>query len=75
MSTKRKKLAYLISGVFLFIVCGLLVWLGYLFSWGLAFAGPTDVLKFVFHPTTLLFFFSFWLLYKGLSIRDEPQGW
>src|SRR5262245_44965438 len=71
MSTKRKRLSYLVSGAFLFFVCGPLVWLGYLFSWGLALAGPTDVLKFVFHPTTLLFLFSLWLLYKGFSIRDE----
>ena len=70
MSTKRKRLAYLVSGALLFFVCGSLVWLGYLFSWGLAFAAPADVLKFLFHPTTLLFIFSFWPLYKGLSLRD-----
>ena len=74
MNTKRKRLAYLASGGFLFFVCGSLVWLGYLFSWGLAFAGPADVLKFVLHPTTLIFFLGFWLLYKGLSVRDEQQG-
>jgi len=71
MTTKRKRLAFLVPGGLLFLVCGSLVWLGYLSSWGLAYAGPTDVLKFVFHPTTLLFLFSIWLLYKGLSIRDE----
>lgn len=71
MTTKRKRLAYILSGAFLFVVCGSLVWLGYLFSWGLAFAGPGDYLKFLFHPVTLLFLFSFWLLYKGFSIRNE----
>jgi hypothetical protein len=67
---KKRRLAYLISGAFLFVVSGLLVWAGYLFSWGLAYASPTDYLKFVFHPATLLFLFSFWLLYRGISMRD-----
>lgn len=71
MTTKQKRLAYFVSGIFLFVVCGSLVWLGYLLSWGLAFAGPMDYLKFLFNPVTLLFLFSFWLLYKSFSIRDE----
>jgi hypothetical protein len=68
---KRKRLAFVLCGAFLFVICGLLVWMGYLFSRGLAYASPTDYLKFIFHPTTLLFFLSFWLLYRGITMRDQ----
>lgn len=71
MSIKRKQLVYVLSGAFLFVVCGLLVWMGYLLSWGLAFARPIDYVKFLFHPVTLLFLFSFWLLFRGFTMRDD----
>ncbi len=71
MTVKRKRLVYLASGFFLFVVCGSFVWLGYLFSWGLAFAEPRNYLKFVIHPATLLFILSFWLLYRGFMVRER----
>jgi membrane protein DedA with SNARE-associated domain len=64
-------LLYLIIGGLLFLICGSLIWVGYLCSWGFFGFETKDYLKLLIHPVTLLFVFSIWLIYKGLVLWDR----
>ena len=68
---KRKMFVYLIMGGSLFLISGSLIWLAYLCSWGFFDFTRKDYLKLLFHPVTLLFVLSIWLIYKGLVLWDR----
>jgi hypothetical protein len=69
MNRAKKKLLCAVAGAFLYVVCGTLVGIGLILSWYPPWHDPATFLKFVFHPTTLLFFVGAWLLFRGLLFR------
>ena len=73
MNPAKKNLLWMLAGGVLLVVCGTLVVIGLLLSWYPPWHDATTLLKFVFHPTTLLFFAGAGLFFWGLfkTARDS----
>lgn len=66
VKASRKKLVCTLIGSFLFSVCGLFIILSLLISWYPPWHDFATFVKFIFHPTTLLFVVGAGLLVRGL---------
>ena len=67
----KKKLVCTLVGSLLFSVCGLFILLSLVISWYPPWHDSTTFLKFIFHPTTMLFFVGALLLFRGLLKREQ----
>jgi len=65
----KKKLAYILVGGLLFLVCGMLLLLSLTISWYPPWYDSSRFLKFIFNPITFLFLLGGGLFLRGLSMR------